>query len=73
MNNPSLNSYYIHLNHPLETNTKYLKIRVKENPLTIKYGSWLLGNFWQNDKQNEGQSYTSKFIYLLIIIAKFQP
>lgn len=44
MNHPRLNCYYIDLNYSLETNTKYLKMRVKENLLTIKYGTWLFGN-----------------------------
>lgn len=39
MNHPRLNCYYIDLNYSLETNTKYLKMRVKENLLTIKYGT----------------------------------
>lgn len=39
MNHPRLNCYYIDFNYSLETNTKYLKMRVKENLLTIQYGT----------------------------------
>lgn len=44
MNHPRINCYYIDWNYSLETNNKYLKMRVKENLLTIKYGTWLFGN-----------------------------